>query len=114
MITKELFLEYLPYIIGLIVLALSYFGLQSKYRKQVAAALLYFVIKAEADFGGETGELKKSAVSAWIYERLPSFARFFLSEAMISKMIDDAVIYMKKYLAENSKAQALVLTSFIN
>ena len=114
MITKELIFAYLPYIIGLIVIALSYIGLRSQYKKQVAAILLYLVTKAEAEFGSGTGEIKKSAVATWIYERLPAFIRFFLSEAVISQMIEDAVAYMKEYLQNNTKAQELVATVFIN
>lgn len=95
-------------IVILVILLGMFIGIKAGYEKQVKQFLLYLVIKAEKEFGGSTGELKFAAVASWIYEKLPSIARIFISSADIEDLIEDAVIVMKKYLAENEKAKAIV------
>ena len=95
-------------IVILIVLVCMFIGIKAGYEKQIKQFLLYLVIKAEKEFGGSTGALKFSAVASWIYEKLPSVARIFVSSADIEDLIEDAVILMKEYLAENESAKAIV------
>ena len=78
------------------------------YIKQVKQMLLAFVIKAEKEFGGGTGEIKFAAVAGWVWERLPAVARFFISQTDVGNLIEEAVAYMKEYLSKNEKAAALV------
>lgn len=95
-------------ILILVVLIGMFVGIKAGYEKQIKQFLLYLVIKAEKEFGGSTGELKFAAVASWIYEKLPSVARIFISSNDIEELIEDAVVIMKKYLAENEKAKAIV------
>ena len=95
-------------IVILVVLVCMFIGIKAGYEKQIKQFLLYLVIKAENEFGGSTGALKFSAVASWIYEKLPSVARIFVSSADIEDLIEDAVIAMKEYLAENESAKAIV------
>jgi len=76
--------------------------------KVLKQTLLYLVIKAEKEYGGGTGELKYSAVVSWLYDKLPSIVRFFITSKQIKKLIENAVIRMKEYLKENGEAKKLV------
>ena len=89
-------------IIGLIVLVKKGY---SYYAKQI---LFYLVTKAEAEFGGGTGQLKYAAVTTWLYEKLPAIAKFILTPKTIDALIEEAVQQMKKYLTSNEQEQVLV------
>lgn len=95
---------------AIVILALVciWFLIRSGYVKEVKSVLLYFVTQAEQFFGGKTGKLKKAAVISWVYEKLPNIIRFFISSEEMSYLIENAVEDMKKYLAENTAAAALV------
>lgn len=95
-------------IVILIVLIGLFIGIKAGYEKQIKQFLLYLVVKAEKEFGGKTGELKFAAVASWIYEKLPAIARIFISSDNIEELIEEAVELMKKYLAENENAKAIV------
>ncbi|HHX60990.1 MAG TPA: hypothetical protein GX707_09815 [Epulopiscium sp.] len=77
-------------------------------KKQVNEILFYLVTKAENEFGNGTGQLKYSAVTTWIYERLPTITKFLFTSKQIDKMIEDAVERMKEYLSRNTNAKSLV------
>lgn len=76
--------------------------------KQVNEILFFLVTKAENEFGDGTGQLKYSAVTTWIYERLPTIVKFLFTAKQLDQMIEDAVIRMKEYLKSNSDAKELV------
>jgi len=59
------------------------------------------VTKAEQEYGGGTGELKKAAVVEWIYERLPAVLRVIVSQREIERLIDEVLEYAKKKWAAN-------------
>ena len=80
----------------------------SQYVKQM---LFYLVTKAEAEFGSGTGDLKYSAVTTWLYERMPVILKFFFTAKQIDSMIEAAVDQMKEYLKKNTSAQAFVVTT---
>ena len=101
-------LQYVPYIIAVLIGTTIFVLMRSKYKKQVSQILLYLVTEAEKEYGGNTGKLKFSAVSTWLYERLPYWGRLFLTEAMITSMIEDAVNAMKEYLKDNVEAQIYI------
>ena len=71
--------------------------------------LLYLVSEAEAEYGAKTGTLKYSAVSTWLYERIPFGANLFLTPKMIDKLIETAVDEMKSYLDKNANARSVIL-----
>jgi len=89
-------------VIGLMVLVKRGY---SYYAKQI---LFYLVTKAEAEFGGGTGQLKYAAVTTWLYEKLPAIAKFILTTKTIDALIEEAVQQMKKYLTSNEQARVLV------
>jgi hypothetical protein len=70
--------------------------------------LLSLVIAAEKTYGGGTGQLKFSSVAARLYEIMPSALQVMFSKAKIAAWIEDAVSYMKGYLAENEEAAKAV------
>lgn len=78
------------------------------YKKQIKQLLLALVVKAEKEYGSGTGKVKFSAVCEWVYEKLPSLARLFISAKDIENLIEDAVDYMKEYLSENPQANKIV------
>lgn len=82
--------------------------IRAGYVKEVKEVLLYFVTQAEQAFGGKTGKLKRAAVLAWIYEKMPAQMRFFITAEQLGWFIDEAVDGMKHYLSTNSAAAAIV------
>lgn len=73
-------------------------------KTQINKMLLFLVTEAEKKFGDGTGELKFSAVSTWLYEKLPPISKVFLTSKQIDAAIEDAVTRMKEYFEKNSKA----------
>ena len=102
--------NYAEILMIIIAIAGIFFGLRSKYAAQVKQGLLFLVTEAERQFGGGTGQLKFAAVSNWAYEKLPAFARFFLSANVIDSMIENAVMAMKELLKGNISVAAFVET----
>lgn len=79
-------------------------GIRNGYKEQIKQMLLYLVIQAEQNItGNKVGELRFSAVSTWLYEKLPMSTRVFFTVEQIAKLIDDAVKYMKEYLDKDNK-----------
>ena len=71
----------------------------------IVAKLIYgLVIEAEKDLGSKTGQLKKKQVISKVYSQLPVFIRFVVNEATVSRMIDEAVHFMKESLEQNNSA----------
>jgi hypothetical protein len=70
--------------------------------------LFRFVTKAEQEFGGGTGELKKAAVIELVYDKLPAVLRLIITRKDLDKMIDDVLLYAKTKWAANDKLNALV------
>ena len=69
----------------------------------IVAKLIYgLVIEAEKDLGSKTGQLKKKQVISKVYRQLPVFLRFVVNEATVSRMIDEAVHFMKESLEQNN------------
>ena len=95
------------FILILICLIVMFVLIKLGYEKQVKQMLLALVVKAERDYGGGTGQLKFSEVAVWVWERLPSIARIFLTAADIERLINSAVEEMKKYLEGNEQARAI-------
>lgn len=96
----------IAFIAAVIVVAIILFRIGQQ--KKIKQMLLYLVTKAEKEFGGGTGELKFSAVSTWLYEKMPSLAKFLFTKKQIDEFIEEAVDWMKMYLTTNVKAKAVV------
>jgi hypothetical protein len=78
------------------------------YKRQVSEILFYLVVLAEKQFGGGTGEIKFSAVTTWIYEKMPVVLHLLFTQQEIGNLIELAVTRMKEYLAQNQKASEQV------
>ena len=93
-----------------IVLALVlfiFFGILISYLASrpngIVAKIIYgLVIEAEKDLGSKTGQLKKKQVISKVYQQLPVFIKFVVNEATVSRLIDEAVHFMKESLEQNN------------
>lgn len=92
----------------LAIIAGVIFALRHGMKKQVFAILKYLVTQAETEYGGSTGALKKQAVTAWIYEKMPPVFRVFLSEATISNLIEKAWAWMVQSISQNASVEAVI------
>ena len=59
--------------------------------KALEGILFALVTQAEKEFGGGTGELKLAMVIKWAYEKLPPWARAFITVERLTNMINQAV-----------------------
>jgi hypothetical protein len=66
----------------------------------VRKIILTLVIQAEKQLGSGTGELKYAMVVERLYRIFPTTVRWFLSEKELDRMIEEAVVYLKGYLAQ--------------
>lgn len=64
--------------------------------------LLFMVLKAEALFGGGTGDIKYSFVQDILYDKLPAIVQVFFTAKQIDKMVENAVEEMKILLSRKS------------
>ena len=63
-----------------------------KGEKSVVCKILYtLVTEAEKQYGSGTGTLKQSAVIKWVYERLPSVVKIFITATTLERWVDEAV-----------------------
>ena len=93
-------------ILSVVFLAVLAVGIALLYRfgcvRQAKTILLHLVTEAEEKWGGGTGEIKFSAVAEALYDKLPSAARFLLSEKTIASLSESAVEKMKQYLSQEN------------
>lgn len=71
--------------------------------------ILSLVVSAEQNFGGGTGEIKKSEVTSKIYDMLPTISKLLISSSTISDLIEEAKLRMDS-LSESNEA----VDNFIN
>lgn len=93
-------MEFVPILAGAILVVITYFGLQTKFKSQIATILLYLVTEAEIKYGGKTGDVKYSAVVGHLMEKLPFIVTIFISERMLGELIENAVQLMKLTFGE--------------
>lgn len=109
---KEFIMNHLASLITavlfVVLVVVLWFVGKGKYRGKAKQMLLSLVIAAEEKFGGGTGELKFAYVAERLYEVMPGIFQVFFSTEDIAGWIEDAVVKMKEYLAENDKAAALI------
>lgn len=70
--------------------------------------LFRLVTRAEQEYGGGTGELKKAAVIEWIYEKLPAVVRFIVTRKELDRLIDEVLEYAKSKWATNPRLQEII------
>ena len=106
-ICKFIYWHWLDIVLALVLIA--FFSILVSYLASrpngIVAKLIYgLVIEAEKDLGSKTGQLKKKQVISKVYSQLPVFIRFVVNEATVSRMIDEAVHFMKESLEQNNSA----------
>ena len=104
-ICKFIYLHWLDIILALVLIL--FFSILISYLASrpngIVAKLIYgLVIEAEKDLGSKTGQLKKKQVISKVYQQLPVFIRFVVNEATVSRLIDEAVHFMKESLEHNN------------
>ncbi|WP_026478814.1 hypothetical protein [Alkaliphilus transvaalensis] len=81
-------------------------GLLYFYKKSneevVKKIILALVIEAEKALGSGNGELKYAMVVERIYEVLPTTIRILVTKKQLDQYIEEAVAYLKNYLAEGN------------
>lgn len=75
--------------------------------KRVKACLLNWVVYAEKELGGGTGEAKLSAVYGMFTTSFPVF-KLMLPYSEFKKLVDESLAQMNKLLDEKSAYQAVV------
>ena len=104
-ICQFIYWHWLDIVLALVLLL--FFGILISYLASrpngIVAKIIYgLVIEAEKDLGSKTGQLKKKQVISKVYRQLPVFLRFVVNEATVSRMIDEAVHFMKVSLEQNN------------
>ena len=93
-------LYYVDLLFLLIVLVGSLIGYKTGNKQFVKQLILALVVNAEKQLGSKTGELKYNDVITTLYSRMPTLLRILYSKEQIDQLIEDAVQYLKRYLAE--------------
>ena len=84
-------------VIFIIIIALCVY--LYKYRQDILKkAALYAVAKAEEAWGSNTGRIKFAEAYTYIKKNYPVIT-FFVSEAQLSKLIEEALVSLKEILA---------------
>lgn len=72
-------------------------------RVEIVKKILFALVsQAEKEFGGGTGELKKSVVLQWVYEKLPKIVTCIFSQKEIENLIESVLEYAKTKWAANT------------
>lgn len=96
-----------PYVLLLIIIAVCvavYVIMKGK--KGIYEAALYLVTVAEEEWGSKTGQIKFAEVISKIKAQHPILS-MILREETLKKIIEDALIEMKRILAEKQAAEAV-------
>lgn len=74
-----------------------------KGNKSVVMKMLYaMVTEAEKNMGGGTGSLKLASVIEAIYPKLPTVIKMFVTDTMLKKWVEDALVAAKDAWAKNA------------
>ena len=74
-----------------------------KGNKSVVMKMLYaLVTEAEKEYGAGTGALKLAAVIAVVYPKLPAMIKLFITEATLTKWVEDALATAKEAWKKNA------------
>ena len=67
--------------------------------------------KAEADYESGTRTLKYAAVTTWLYEKLPTLAKWVLTSKDLDNLIAAAVTEVKEYLADKESTEKTITST---
>lgn len=76
--------------------------------KNLAPIALVLVTDAEIEFGGGTGQLKRSYVIAELYKLIPDEYKKYITEENLDAIINKALDEAEKLWADNPKVKTLV------
>lgn len=98
-------------IIMVLIIIVSAIYLAAKGQTNALESILFaLVTQAEKECGSGTGALKLSKVIDWSYEKIPSWARPFITVEKLTDMINDAVEAAKKVWDKNDAIKTWVNT----
>lgn len=84
-------------VVCIIIIAITVYLI--RYRQDILKkAALYAVAKAEEAWGSNTGRIKFAEAYTYIKKNYPVIT-FFVSEAQLSKLIEDALVSLKEIIA---------------
>lgn len=90
---------YIYIVLFLLAAGASLYGYKSGNYAFVKQMVLVLVVEAEKQLGSGTGELKYVTVVEKLYSKMPAILRLLYSKQQIDSLIEDAVEYLKRYLA---------------
>ena len=74
----------------------------------VMRMLVAIVTEAEREYGGGTGSLKLASAIDYIYPKLPTIIKTFVTDKMLKKWVDDALKLAKEEWEKNGAIAAYV------
>jgi len=91
-------------ILVIVLFAAAIVILAVKGKKNVIYKILYILVtEAEKQYGSGTGSLKLAAVIRWIWDRLPSILKIFITESTLERWDEDVLKQAKTDWENNSK-----------
>ncbi|MFZ5969307.1 MAG: hypothetical protein ACOYVK_19285 [Bacillota bacterium] len=93
---QQHWLDILSSVVVLVLMLALYIKDKEETLKKIILAL---VVEAEKNLGSGTGELKYAKVVGRVYEVLPPLLKLFLTKNHLDQLIEEAVAYLKNYLA---------------
>ena len=97
---KELLMNPVTYVVAIIVIAVLFFLFKNR-KKALKAGALYIVSVAEKAWGSKTGQIKFADCYNYLTKHYP-FVTLFLTEKMLTKIIEDALECMKNVLKDKT------------
>ena len=76
--------------------------------KKIREIILSLCTNAEIEYGGGTGEIKRSSVIEAVYDLLPSWAKLIVSEATISRLVEEGKTQMDELANINDSIKNLI------
>jgi len=96
-------------VIAVLVLAAGVLFLYKRGETQILDRILFgLVTKAEREYGGGTGELKKAAVIEWAYDKIPVVLKLLITRRGLERMIDNVLAYAKTKWAANPSLRGYI------
>jgi hypothetical protein len=71
--------------------------------------LLRLCLEAEKEFGGGTGTIKFADVVSKIYPMIPDIIKPFITQATLSKLVDAALVTLRKQLETTAKVARIIV-----
>jgi membrane carboxypeptidase/penicillin-binding protein len=77
--------------------------------KAVREIFFDLVLRAEATFGGQTGQAKRAFVVSKFYEVVPDELRRMFKPQKVMELVENAVTRMKEYFLKNPEAERRII-----